>query len=298
MGKPKAPKSPKPPAEPSEPEEAPDDEASPTQLGAENVAFLGRVYTFLFNITKYLDRAKRHGYTQKEHDLGWELWTVASGKNRPFEHWLVEHDQRDQLADLSTERMRTLQEIDTFENLWFPRMRMLIPRVIPKDNAARFAAAFFKDLTQKPLGPEVVDSVKTFLNRVEELKSSAEPGARELYKTLGERGITPKKVEAMRGLIAAAEEHKAAGGAPHASLTEIAKAKEAQLAAVESLKLWYNDWSTTFRGVFGVRTQIALGLTTLKRRKQPNEAEEPDETDELDEAEEPDEEDDGDAAGG
>jgi hypothetical protein len=79
-----------------------------------------------------------------------------------------------------------------------------------------------------------------------------------------------------------------------------AKAKEAQLAAVESLKLWYNDWSTTFRGVFGVRTQIALGLTTLKRKKQPNEAEaeEPDETDEPDEAEEPDEEDDGDAAGG
>jgi hypothetical protein len=69
MGQPKASKSPKPPAEASEPEEELD-EASPTQLGAENVAFLGRVYTFLFNITRYLDRAKRHGYTQKEHDLG------------------------------------------------------------------------------------------------------------------------------------------------------------------------------------------------------------------------------------
>jgi hypothetical protein len=134
--------------------------------------------------------------------------------------------------------------------------------------------AFFKDLSQKPLGPEVVDSVKTFLNRVEELKSSTEPGARELYKTLGERGLTPKKIEAMRGLIATAEEHKApAGGASPASLMDIARAKEAQLAAVESLKLWYNDWATTFRGVFGLRTQIALGLTTLKRKKQPDDAE-------------------------
>jgi hypothetical protein len=131
-----------------------------------------------------------------------------------------------QLTDMTAERMRTLQEIDSFENLWFPRMRTLIPRLIPKDNAARFTAAFFEDLSQKPLGPEVVDAVKTFLNRVEELKSSTEPGARKLYKTLGERGLTPKKIEAMRGLIATAEEHKApAGGASPASLTEIAKAR-------------------------------------------------------------------------
>jgi len=314
MSKPKASKSPKPQAQkpqapkpqalPIAPEEDVGDElneASPTQLGAENVAFLGRVYTLLFNITRFLERARRQGYTQKEHDLGWEYWSVASGKNRPFEHWLAEHDQREQTADISTERMRVLQEIDTFENLWFPRMRALIARVIPKESAPRFAAAFFKDLSQQPLGPAVVDSVKTFLKRVEELKTSSEPGAGDLFKTLAERGLTPKKIESMRGLIAAAEEHKApGGGAPPVSPEEIAEAKRAQLAAVESMKLWYNDWATTFRGVFGHRAQIALGLTALRRRKaedgsagdeEDEDAEEEDEDAEDAEGDEGDEED-------
>jgi len=147
-------------------------------------------------------------------------------------------------------------------------MRALIPRVIPKENADRFASAFFKDLSQKPLGPAVVDSVKTFLNRVEELPKSTEPGARELHKTLGERGLTPKKIEAMRELCAAAEEHKTkAGGSLPVSPEEIKKAKEAQLAALTSFKLWYNDWATTFRGVFGTSAQIVLGLTAAKRRR-------------------------------
>ncbi|AUX39379.1 hypothetical protein SOCE26_007700 [Sorangium cellulosum] len=267
MGKPKTSKSPK-ASKVDRTEAEPLDEATPTELDAETTAFLGRVHTLLFNVPKHLDRAKRHGYTQKEHDLGWELYTTASGKNRRFEHWLAESDQRDVAAGVSAERMRLLQEIDAFENLWFPRMRALIPRVLPRESAARFAAAFFKDLAQQPLGPTVVDSVKTFLNRVDELASSAEPGARELYRTLGERGLTPKKIESMRRLIAAAEEHRTPDrAAPALSPAEIAKAKEAQLAALESLRLWYNDWATTFRGIFGTRAQITLGLTALKRKR-------------------------------
>ncbi|AGP40395.1 hypothetical protein BE04_35960 [Sorangium cellulosum] len=271
MGNPKTSKSPK-ASKADRTEAAPLDEAldeaTPTELDAVTTAFLGRVHTLLFNIPRYLDRARRHGYTQKEHDLGWELYTTASGKNRRFEHWLAESDQRDVAAGVSAERMRLLQEIDAFENLWFPRMRALIPRVLPRDSADRFAAAFFKDLAQQPLSPAVVDSVKTFLNRVDELASSAEPGARKLYETLGERGLTPKKIEAMRRLIAAAEEHRTPDrAAPALRRDEIAKAKEAQLAALESLRLWYNDWATTFRGVFGTRAQVTLGLTSLKRRK-------------------------------
>ncbi|WP_437807995.1 hypothetical protein [Sorangium sp. So ce1078] len=271
MGKPKTSKSPKAPTAErieAEPLDESLDEATPTELDAEATAFLGRVHTLLFNVPKHLDRARRHGYTQKEHDLGWELYTTASGKNRRFEHWLAESDHRDVATGVSAERMRLLQEIDAFENLWFPRMRALIPRVIPRESTDRFAAAFFKDLSQQPLGPAVVDSVKTFLNRIDELASSAEPGARALYETLGERGLTPKKIEAMRRLIAAAEEHRTPDRAtPALSREDIAKAKEAQLAALESLRLWYNDWATTFRGVFGTRAQITLGLAALKRKK-------------------------------
>jgi hypothetical protein len=138
-------------------------------------------------------------------------------------------------------------------------------------------AAFFKNLSQQPLGPTVVDSVKTFLLRVEELKDSAEPGAQTLYKTLGERGLSPKKIEAMRALCAAAEEHKvSATGTLPVSPEEIKKAKDAQLAALAALKLWYNDWATTFRGVLDGRAQIILGLMSVKRRKRADDSE-PDE---------------------
>jgi hypothetical protein len=277
MGKPKASNALKVSAKPPVPEEDLDldlDEATPTEFSAEDQFFLRRSHTFLFNIPRYIHRAKRQAYSQKEHDLGWELWSTASGKNRPFEHWLAENDQQDQLTGISAERLRLLQEIDTFENLWFPRTRALIARVMPKDSVDRFVAAFFKNLSQQPLGPTVVDSVKTFLNRVEELKESAEPGAQTLYKTLGERGLSPKRLEAMRGLCAAAEENKIREAGPlPVSPEEIKKAKDAQLAALAALKLWYNDWATTFRGVLGARAQLVLGLTTQKRRKKADDSE-------------------------
>ena len=38
-----------------------------------------------------------------------------------------------------------------------------------------------------------------------------------------------------------------------------------QLAAPQKLKRWYNDFATTFSGVFGTRAQIRLGLTSLRR---------------------------------
>jgi hypothetical protein len=77
-----------------------------------------------------------------------------------------------------------------------------------------------------------------------------------------------------RELCVAAEEHKSkTGGAAPVSAAEIAKAKEAQLAALASLKLWYNDWATTFRDAFGIRAQITLGVTALKRKKKAEVAE-------------------------
>jgi hypothetical protein len=198
VSKPRASKSPKARAPAPAPAPAPEeeldvelDETTPTELDRHDLAFLRRVHTFLFHIHRFPHQAKRQAYTQKEHDLGWDLWSVASGRNRPFDHWLAESDQKDQPADISSERLRILKEIDAFENLWFPRMRALIARVIPKKNADRFAAGFFKDLSQQPLGPAVVDSVKTFLNRVEELKKSSEPGALELQTTLHQRGLSP-----------------------------------------------------------------------------------------------------------
>jgi hypothetical protein len=243
------------------------EELRPTELTADDEAFLDRLFLFLFNIRRYAVRAARQGYTMKEHKLGWSLWSASSGQERPFTHWIAEFDLGEAAGGVAAEHQRLLQEIDAFENLWFPRVRTLIARIIPKENVERFTAAFFKNLSQQPLGPKVVSSVGTLLSRIEELKESKEPGARELYKTLGERGLTQKKMDSMRGLIASAEQHQpAAEDAPIVSAVELAEAKRRQLDALEQARLWYNDWATMFRGVFGTREQITLALTSLKRR--------------------------------
>jgi hypothetical protein len=56
----------------------------------------------------------------------------------------------------------------------------------------------FRNLEQQPLGPGVVNSVATFLGRVDELKSSKLKGAPELHKTLVGRGLTEGKIAQVR----------------------------------------------------------------------------------------------------
>ena len=75
------------------------------------------------------DRARREGYSPQEHALGWQLWRTAAGETRPFEHWLREQQLVDGIDLDNGEQRRRLQEIDEFENTWFPRTRAIIRRV-------------------------------------------------------------------------------------------------------------------------------------------------------------------------
>jgi hypothetical protein len=254
-------------AAPEDVDDEPLSEVADRTLTAADTAFLRRVSTLLFQVPQFARRAETLGYTPVEHALGWRLYTTAGGGDVPLSYCLGEQDQSAQPAEISAERSRILQEIDTFENKWFPRIRMIIPRVIPKKMLARFTAAFFKDLSQQPLGPTVVGSVKTLLNRVEALKDSSEAGAKELAETLLARGLTPKKIASMRELLAAAEQQKPVdtSAPPSVSPKDVAKAKEAQFDALDALKLWYNDWATTFRDSFGLRDQITMGLTAPRQ---------------------------------
>ena len=134
-----------------------------------------------------------------------------------------------------------------------------------------FLQAFFRDLTQQPLGPGVVGSVGTFLTRVEGLAKSKEPDARKVLETLIERGLTHKRIAAMRELLAQFECKEDGGAEPDEpreqtlGASEIEKARKAQLDALESLRDWWNDWATTLRSAFSVKDQITLGLTVVTR---------------------------------
>lgn len=262
-GKP-APKKPPVDAEAVSPE--PLDEVTPTALGAEDWALIEKVNTFLFHIQAYAARARLHGYDDEEHEHGKALVARASGRDRPLSHWIEEGRQAGDPAQLTAEQLRLLQELDAFENAWFPRIRGILQRAVPAQKFERFQAAFFKDLKQQPLSPAVIDSVSTLLDRFEALAESTEPGAKEAHKLGVKRGLTGEKLTDLRALLQKARKNVATA-APKASISaqELADARADQLAAVGELRRWYNDWAATFRTVFGPRVLIRLGLATLKR---------------------------------
>lgn len=236
-----------------------------TQIAAADRRFLNRVTRFLVTVQSpiYVRRARREGYTAVEHSHGWRLWQSAVGADRPLDHWFAEHEAESPLA--GGEQLRLLQEIDTFENTWFPRTRAIIRRMVPRDARDEFAAGFFKNLEQQPLGPGVVGSVSTFLARIEDLSKSASPHAKKVRATLAARGLTEDKAADVRKLLDKAS-HLTGDIPPlKTDAAAIHKAQAAQFEALADLRDWLNDWGTALRSVLNVQEQIKLGLTRVKR---------------------------------
>ena len=236
-----------------------------TQIAPVDQRFLDRVVRFLVAIQSplYVLRARREGYTAAEHREGWRLWQISAGADRPLDHWFAEHEAQSPLA--SAEQLRLLQEIDTFENKWFPRTRGIIRRMVPRDARDDFAAAFFKNLEQQPLGPAVVGSVSTYLARLKDLSKSASPHAKKVRATLELRGLTSAKLEDIQKLLDKASHLVGDVPAPKADSAAIKKAQAAQVEALADLRDWFTDWGTTLRSVLNVQEQIKLGLTQVKR---------------------------------
>jgi hypothetical protein len=239
-----------------------------TNLSSVDLMFLQRVVRFLVNVLDpaYAAKARREGYSSKEHALGWQIWRTAAGETRPFEHWLRGQDVSDGTDVDGADQRRLLQELDDFENTWFPRTRAIIRRVVPQDRRERFAAAFFKDLVQQPLGPAVVGSVGTYVARIEGLDANAEGDAKAVREMLRSRGLTAGRIEAIKDLLNGAQagvEPRRKGGAG-VSAAELAKARTAQREAVSGLRDWFNDWATTLRSCFGAHDQLRLGLMVAR----------------------------------
>jgi hypothetical protein len=232
-------------------------------LGSRDQVFMERVMRFLIAVQtpQRALRAQREGYTREEHALGWRLWRVAAGEGRALDEFFAE--LRSGADETSPEQARVLRELDAFENTWFPRVRAIIRRVIPAASRDEFEVAFFKDLSQQPLGPAVVGSVSALLARIEGLAHSEQAGAGALASTLATRGLNAAKIAQVRGLISSLETRVPAGIKVNGAV--IRQAQEAQLAALAQLRDWFNDWAVTLRSVFQVNEQIRMGLTTIRR---------------------------------
>ncbi len=244
------------------------DDVAPEEIGEANMnaadrQLLGRVVRFLYTITAptFLRRALRAGYGREEHEALWQLFTRAAGRDQSLETSFG-------LAGTevgSSERQHLLLEIDAFENLWFPRTRAIIARVVPQANVEQFQQAFFRDLSQQPFGPLVLDSVSTFLSRVAGLEGSEQPGARAVLDTLQRRGLTEAVRSDMSAKIGRAR-LGAVGASPRVNTEALQSAVNAQQQALRELRLAWADWSTTLRTLYDVREQVQLGLTEVRVR--------------------------------
>jgi hypothetical protein len=266
------PKSPTTPADPTGPVDDASEIPAGVVLTADEQDLLGKVLKLLVNISRppHIAVARREGYTNKEHKEGWRLLKLASGEGRSLDH-LFEESAAGASSTASAERLRLLQDVDAFENTWFPRTRAILRRVVPRERRDAFEAAFFKNLEQQPLSPAVIVSVGTYLSRLEGLAKSDNQDAKKVRETLVERGLTDEKVKDVRALLAKLEGSNGKKKTGKVSPTELAKAHAEQREALEDLRGWFNDWGTTLRQVLSTRAQITLGLTVLKRTPRSDE---------------------------
>jgi hypothetical protein len=242
------------------------------KLDYNDVELLERALRFLVAIQtpSLLLRARRDGYSPEEHRIGQSLWTKAVGIDRPLDHFFTRGVA---LPVEGIEGQRILQDLDTFENTWFPRTRAIIRRVVPRERRDGFEAAFFADLAQQPLGPQVVGSVTTFLSRVEGLEKSQQPDSGGVRKMLSQRGLTAGKVAEVRGLID--QLGQLAPPSVPGNVQAVRQADAAQREALDQLRDWYRDWATTLRTLFPTQVQIRLGLARRRRSYAEEESEPP-----------------------
>jgi len=252
---------------PTNPPPAPDvSEAPAADLSRHDVRFLGEVLRFLVNIQQPVlaATATKHGYDADEHAEGLRLYRTAMGDGLPLP---VVFGLAAPAAPTSAPAITPeLRRIDAFENLWFPRTRAIIQRVVPKAGRERFEAAFFHELSQQPLGPGVVGSVRTWITRVEALATSDELGAREVFHTLRKRGLAPESLAEMKALVEGATAFGAPALPAASGTATVVEARADRQQALASLRAWYNDWSTTLRSVYDRRQLLQLGLIARRAR--------------------------------
>jgi hypothetical protein len=177
------------------------------------------------------------------------------------EGWKLINDLgRGKLAVLPTgpRDMETLLKLDAWENQWFPIAQATLDRRFPA-----LSARFFLNLVQTE-GPEVAISVRTFVERYDELvagdaKFGAE--AAKAVELLAQRGVTAAVIADAKALLQ--------------NLTQVAEPsepvsveqQEAELEEAETAMWgWYLEWSKIARIAIKQRVLLKqLGFLNVRR---------------------------------
>jgi hypothetical protein len=168
-----------------------------------------------------------YGFTEQDMAEGWDL-VNALGKGKLA---VLPAQPRD---------MEILLKLDAWENHWFPVSSASLERRFP----AVFARQFLN--LQQAEGPEVAITVRTFVDRYDELSapdSKYGPEGAKARELLAARGVTPTVVDEARSLLAQLTK-VAVSPISQASVVE----QEAELSRAEdALWAWYLEWSKVAR---------------------------------------------------
>jgi hypothetical protein len=195
-----------------------------------------------------------HGFSQADWDEGWQLLQAATGR------WLL-REQAGKMADPTV-----IEELDTWENRWFPVAEATLRRRKPE-----VADKVFLNLTQTS-GVEVAVSVSTFVQRLRQLEKDGGAAGPEALAILKTRGLTDDVLKEAELLL------KKFGNVSFAPPTTLDPEEEQalRLKAEDELWAWYLEWSTIARNTITNGNLLRqLGFLSGPSGKEPDDADLP-----------------------
>ena len=167
----------------------------------------------------------QRGFDKEMLKEGWKLFTDAAGYKMDSD---VSYDP---LAPNEAKEM--LSELDQWENTWYPVVDVTLEKRHPDVHEI-----VMKNLSQTE-GNELLVSVKTLLDRLDEIASK--PEGQEALAMLEKRGFTDEVRSRANALL---EQLQSTGGVGDALNNDFFEQRD---KSVEKMWNWYLEWSTIAR---------------------------------------------------
>jgi hypothetical protein len=189
------------------------------------------------------------GYGAEEHDAGWRYAHAVSGYQRP-----VAAEPTKAIAD-------AIAAIDAADEELFAISAATLKHRFPAQEKILFANL------SATRGPGAVVGMKTYLDRLTALETSADADDQAAVALLAKRGITPARRAELAALVATAESYEA----PAADVPA-----EDNRENLLRLRAWYEEWSGVARSIIKRRDHlIRLGLAQRRTASSIDDGEDP-----------------------
>lgn len=198
------------------------------------------------------------GYTQQEHDLGWDLVQRCAGQRKASPSIAPDGDPM---------VLEAIAKLDAWDEPNFEWIEAALDRFHPA------VSAYLFDGLSARQGAEAVLAVNTFLVRIDALRSGRTGEDREAtretdhaaLRLLAQRGLTDEVLDELAALVRIAM--KGTQQSPPPPDAQAAESRAESDQALVDLYFWITDWSAQARVVITRRDYlIRLGLASRKPR--------------------------------